>query len=198
MQEGGGVVSSDVAILWKQVIERSCHLRPGKRFRDQQDSSRVAGAEAPVSFSLCVSDDYDGKIGVVRMVTQAVKERLAHVEGGTVEHERIGAVLQNQLVDGRGISRCEDLVAEVTQRKRQQLGNLRRVVDEQDARQPYLLLAGSSARQTRLLTFARLQVHHPHSSTGRVVRTVVILNHRAPGLQGAHREGVSLEVVARV
>src|SRR5208337_5181519 len=101
------------------------------------------------------SDDDDGKLGMIGVVTHGVEERFAHVEGGTVEHNGVGAVLQNQLVDGRGISRSEDLVAEVTQRKRQELGNLRRVVDQQDARQPYLLLAGSGARQTRLLAFAR-------------------------------------------
>ena len=46
--------------------------------------------------------------------------------------------------------------------------------------------------------FARLDIHHPDSAAGRVVRAVVVLDHRAPGLQRAHRERVSLEVVARV
>ncbi len=124
-----------MAYLFKQLVERSCDLRPGERFRDQQDSSGTPGTEARVSLLRCVTDDYDGKLGVIRVVTHGVEERLAHVEGGTVEHERIGSLLQNQLVDGVDISRCEDLVAEITKRKGQKLGNLRRVVDEQDAAQ---------------------------------------------------------------
>ncbi len=120
-----------MAYLFKQLLERSCDLRPGERFRDQQDSSGTPGTEARVSL---VRYD-DGKLGVIRVVTHGVEERLAHVEGGTVEHERIGSLLQNQLVDGVGISRCEDLVAEITKRKGEKLGNLRRVVDEQDAAQ---------------------------------------------------------------
>src|SRR6266705_6179 len=112
-----------MAYLFKQLVERSCDLRPGERFRDQQDSSGTPGTEARVSLLRCVTDDYDGKLGVIRVVTHGVEERLAHVEGGTVEHERIGSLLQNQLVD------------EITKRKGQKLGNLRRVVDEQDAAQ---------------------------------------------------------------
>lgn len=72
---------------------------------------------------------------MIRMVTHAVEQRLAHIIGGAVEHERIGMLLENQLVDCRGISLCENLVAAVTQRKCQKLGNLRRVVNEQDAAQ---------------------------------------------------------------
>jgi len=72
---------------------------------------------------------------MIRMVTHAVEQRLAHIVGGAVEHEHIGMLLENQLVDSRSISLCESLVAAVTQRKRQKLGNLRRVVDEQDAAQ---------------------------------------------------------------
>src|SRR5208282_1425121 len=64
--------------------------------------------------------------------------------------------------------------------------------------QPYLLLTGSGARQPLLLAFARLQIHDPHSSAGRVVGAAIVLDRRTPGLQGAHRECVALEVVARV
>lgn len=126
-----------MAYLFQQLIERSCDLRPGERFRDQQDSSGVPGAEARVSLLWRVADDDDGKLDVIRVVTHSVKERLAHVEGGTIEYERIGSLLENQFVDGDRISRCQDLIAEVTQRKRQKLGNLRRVIDEQDAAQAY-------------------------------------------------------------
>src|SRR6202050_4101489 len=61
-----------------------------------------------------------------------------------------------------------------------------------------LLLAGTVARQPLLLAFARLQIHHPHSAARCVVGAAVILEHRAPGFQRAHRERVSLEVVAGV
>ena len=69
------------------------------------------------------------------MMTYAIEERLAHVVGCTVEHDRIGALLRNQLVDCGRESGREDLVPVVTQRERQKLGNLRRVVDKQDAAQ---------------------------------------------------------------
>src|SRR5208282_4211701 len=95
-------------------------------------------------------------------------------------------------------SRREDLVATIPQCKREQLRNLRRVVDKQDAAQPDLLLARSGARQTRLLSFAWLQVHDPHPPSGGVISTMVVFDHRAPRLQSAHREGVALEVIARV
>src|SRR5208337_3223709 len=124
---------STTAYLFQKLIERFCDLRPRERFWDEQDCSRVSGTKACVSLLRCVADDDNGKLGVIRMVTHGVEERLAHVEGGAVEHERVGALLENQLVDSDGVSRCADLVAVVTQRKRQQLGYLRRVVNEQDA-----------------------------------------------------------------
>src|ERR1039458_2179670 len=126
-----------MAYIFEQLMGRSRYLRPGERFGDEQDCSRVPGTKARVRNLRGVADDDDGKAGVIRMVTHGVEERLAHVVGGAVEHERIGALLENQLVDGDGVSRCKDLVAAVTQRKCQQLGNLRRVVDEQDAAQAY-------------------------------------------------------------
>src|SRR5713101_6209426 len=87
-------------------MERSCDLRPGERFRDQQDSSGIPGTEARVGLLRSVTDDDDGKLDVIRVVTHGVC-----------------------------ISRSEDRVAEITKRKGQKLGNLRRVVDEQDAAQ---------------------------------------------------------------
>src|ERR1700691_681605 len=66
-------------------------------------------------------------------------------------------------------------------------------------REATLLLADvSGAGQPFLLAFARLQIHNPDSSARRVVSAVVILHHRAPRLQRAHRERHSLEVVTRV
>ncbi len=72
---------------------------------------------------------------MIRMMTHAVEERLAHVIRRAVEHDRIGVLLQNQFVHGRGIAVCVHLIASVAQGKRQKLGNLRRVVDEQNAAQ---------------------------------------------------------------
>src|ERR1700683_4835737 len=65
-------------------------------------------------------------------------------------------------------------------------------------RKRILLLSGSEARQPLLLAFAGLQIHHPNSAAGRVVGAAIVLEHRAPGFQRAHRECVSFEVVARV
>ena len=72
-----------------------------------------------------------------------VEECFTHVVAGTVEHQRARAVLNNQVIDTAGVTGCGDVVAQVTQRKRQQLGNLRRVVNQQDAWQVfrYFLLA---------------------------------------------------------
>jgi hypothetical protein len=99
--------------------------------------------EARVGLLRRITDNDDGKLGVIRVVTHGIEERLAHVEGGTIEHERVGVVFQNQFVDGYSKSRRENLVAQVTQRKREKLGYLRRVVDEQDAAQAYPYFLGT-------------------------------------------------------
>jgi len=72
---------------------------------------------------------------VIRVVAHDIEQGLAHIESGTVEDEGIGAQVPNQIVDGIGEALSEDLMAAVTQRKGQKLGDLRRVVDEQDAAQ---------------------------------------------------------------
>src|ERR1700681_3416151 len=61
-----------------------------------------------------------------------------------------------------------------------------------------LLLAGPGGREPLLRACGGLQIHDPHSTAGRIVGTVVIFDHRAPCLERAHRERVSLEVVARM
>jgi hypothetical protein len=99
--------------------------------------------EARVSFLRCITDNDDGKFGVIRVMTDGIEERLAHIEGGTIEHQRIGVVFQNQFVDADRKSRCKNLVTQVTQRKRKKLGNLRRIVDEQDAAQAYPYFLGT-------------------------------------------------------
>jgi len=53
------------------------------------------------------------------MMADSVEERFAHVEGGTVEHQRISAMLVNQFIHRDGISRRENFVAKVAQRESQ-------------------------------------------------------------------------------
>src|SRR3981189_581145 len=125
-----------MAYSWEQLIERSGDLRPGKRFRDQKYFLGVAGTEARVSLLRRVTDDDDGKSGVIRIITHGVEERLALVIDGTIEHESIGALLNDELINGGGIAGGENVVAAVAKRKRQQLGDFRCVVDEQEAPQP--------------------------------------------------------------
>jgi len=140
-------------IVIQQLIQCVCDLGSGEWFRDQQDSSGVTGTKARVSLLRCVTDDDDGELGVIWVVPHRIEQRFAHVEGGTVEHEGIGALFKNQFIYALGISRGEDAVAAVPQRKRQKLGNLGRIVDEQDAVQPNLILAGPGARLPWLLAF---------------------------------------------
>ena len=54
---------------------------------------------------------------MIRVVAHAIEDRLTHVIGGAVEHQRVGTLLVKQIVDGGGKSRCEHFVAAVTQRK---------------------------------------------------------------------------------
>src|ERR1700723_807720 len=61
-----------------------------------------------------------------------------------------------------------------------------------------LLLDGAGAGQPFLLAFARLQIHHPDPPARGVIRATIVFKHRAPGLQRAHCEGDSFEIVARV
>ncbi len=117
-------------------MERLGDLRPSERFRNEQHSARLPRAQARIGNLWSIANDDDGKLSVIRMVTHGVKERLAHVVGGTVEHQRIGMMLLNALVNRSVIPFRKNLVATVAQGKRQQLGDLRRVVDEQDAAQP--------------------------------------------------------------
>src|SRR6516165_10355687 len=120
------------AHLCQQLIEGHGDLCPGEWLADHQHSLRVSCAEARLSRLGRIRNNDNRKLSVGRVVAKAVEERLAHVEGGAVEHKGISAVLNNQLMDGGGISRSKDLVATVAERKGQELGNLGRVVDEQD------------------------------------------------------------------
>src|SRR5205085_10165442 len=61
-----------------------------------------------------------------------------------------------------------------------------------------LLLAGPCTREALLLAGGRLQIQDPDSASGRVIGPMVVLDHRAPGFECAHREGVSLKIIACV
>lgn len=117
-------------------MERFCDLRPSERFRNEQHSARLPRAQARIRNLWSIADDDYGKFSVIGMVTHGVKQRLAHVVSGAVEHQRIGMMLLNALVNRGVIPFRKNLVAAVAQGKRQQLGNLRRVVDEENAVQP--------------------------------------------------------------
>src|SRR4029077_16287009 len=100
-------------------------------------SSCITRAEARIGLFRCVTDNDDGKPSVIRITAYGVEERLTHIVGRTIEHESVHLLLQDELVDGVSKAGRKDCVSAVTQRKRQKLGDLRRVVNEQDAWQPY-------------------------------------------------------------
>ncbi len=111
------------------------HLRPGEWFRDQQDSSGVPGTETCVGLLRSVADDDDGKLGVIRMMRTVSKSDslMSKAEQSSTSASARCSTTSSLTADG--ISGCEDFVSGVAQRERQQLGDLRRVVDEQDAAQ---------------------------------------------------------------
>src|SRR5260370_649977 len=61
-----------------------------------------------------------------------------------------------------------------------------------------LPLASTGAGQPVFFALGGLQIQDPHSPARGVVGTLVVLDHRAPGLQRAHRERVSLEAVPQM
>jgi hypothetical protein len=133
-----------MAYSFEQFIERSCDVRSSEGFWNQQNFLGIPGTEARVSLFGSVTDDDDGKFGVILVFANGVEERLAHIENRTIEHERIGALLHKQIVDVSGVPGGENVVAAIAQCKRQQFGDFRRVVDKQDAPQPYYFLPVSA------------------------------------------------------
>lgn len=111
-------------------MECSRDLRSGERLGDQQGFLRFPGAEARVSRLRCVADDYNRKLDVLGILAYRVEERFAHVVGGTIEHERVRMLLSNHFMNGCRVTGRKYFVAVVSQRERQKLGNLRRVVDQ--------------------------------------------------------------------
>ena len=79
---------------------------------------------------------------MVGAVAHGVEKRFAHIEGSAIEDKRVGLMLQDQFVDGDGVARREYFIARVAQRKTKKLGDLRRVVNEQDAAQSVRYLLG--------------------------------------------------------
>ena len=45
-----------------------------------------------------------------RIVSYHIEERFAHVEGGTIKHERVGALVDNPLADRVCVAGGDDLV----------------------------------------------------------------------------------------
>jgi len=80
-----------------------------------------------------IADDHDGKVRVGRVAPDDVEQRLAHVEGGAIEDERVGAFLGDSLANRDGVPGRGDVVPAVAEREAQQLGDLGRVVDEENA-----------------------------------------------------------------
>src|ERR1700693_2782916 len=91
---------SKAAYLFQQLMERSCDLRPGERFGDQQGFLRFPGTEARVSRLRCVADDHYGKLDVLGTLAHRVEERFAHVIRGTIEDERVRMLLSNHFING--------------------------------------------------------------------------------------------------
>src|ERR1700693_5009533 len=118
-------------ILFQQLTERSCDLRSGKWFGDQQGFLSFSGSEARVSRLRCIADDHNGNLGVLGILAHRVEERFAHVVRGTIEHQRVSMLLSNHFINGCRVTGRKYFVAVVSQRKRQKLRNLRRVVDQQ-------------------------------------------------------------------
>ena len=68
-----------------------------------------------------------------RIVPDHIEERFAHVEEGTIEDERVGALIDDPLAHGVCVAGGDDVEPVVAQREGQELCDLRRVVDEQNA-----------------------------------------------------------------
>jgi len=99
---------------------------------------------------------------MVRAVTHSVEKRFAHIKGGAIEDERVGLTLPDQFVDGDGVARGEYFVTRVAQRKTKKLGDLRRVVNEQDAAQSvlYYLLGPVPGRRFFLPSHGSRSITH--------------------------------------
>jgi hypothetical protein len=111
------------------LCERASDLAAAERLRDQQHVVGVAAAKAGVGLLRRVADDHDRQRRVLRRAPHRVEQHLGHVVGGAVEHQRIRLMLVDQLADRRIESDGRDLVAVIAERERQQLRNLRRVID---------------------------------------------------------------------
>ena len=91
----------------------------------------AAPLQACVGFFRRVADDDDRQRRV--LAAHGVEQHLRHVERRAVEDERVGPPGGDQIADARIEARHRDLVAVIAERERQQLRDLRRVVDQQNA-----------------------------------------------------------------
>jgi hypothetical protein len=79
------------------------------------------------------------------MIAHDVEQRFAHVEHRAIEHDGVGVFVGNELVDGRRESGGRHLVAAVAERKRQELGDLGRVVNQDYAAGRHIKVQGLDA-----------------------------------------------------
>jgi hypothetical protein len=80
---------------------------------------------------------------MIPTLPNGVKQRFTHRIRTAIQNYGLGVVFDCKFVHPAGVSLGEYLVAEIAQRKREQLGNLRRVVDQQDFVQAiYFFAAG--------------------------------------------------------
>ena len=99
---------------------------------------------------------------MVRAVAHGVEKRFAHIEGGAVEDKRVGLMFSDQFVDADRVARREYFIARVAQRKAEKFGDLRRVVNEQDAAQSvrYYLLGPVPGRRFFLPSHGSRSITH--------------------------------------
>ena len=129
---GGGGRNGD----GEEVAEGTGDLCAGERLRDQKDALGAPGGEGRVRFLRRVAHEDDREPRVPGLAPEGVEERLAHVERREVEDDGVRAGAGRELSDRGGEARRDDVEAAVPERERQELGDLGRVVDEEDARRP--------------------------------------------------------------
>jgi len=114
----------------QQLIQSISDLPASEWFGDQQHLASLARTKAGVRSLWRVADDHNRKLGMLGIITHSIKQRLAHIVRGAVQHDSVGVLFHSQLIDCVRISLGTNLVAAVAQCKRQQLGNLRRIVND--------------------------------------------------------------------
>ena len=97
---------------------------------------------------------------MIRMIAHRVEDRLAHIVSGAIQHDRVGALLYNEIVDASCVPGGIDIVAMIAQREREQFGNFRSVVNQQDAMQSisYFLAGPEPGNRALLLALGSISI----------------------------------------